>query len=322
MTSRTRAATRRLTQLPDKNKAQVSHSWRKRIRLMSPSPASDSDESSSSLSTVSDYGFEGFMNLPVDVFVKIASYFQPQDLLALSRVNSFLRRLLLSRELSEPIWRSARSNIAGLPPCPKEISEPRYAKLLFSKICTSCGARAIHNMDPILLERLCAKCKGAKLVDLAQHWEIASLVFASTTILPRHCENWRGPWCLSEDFEVVKTALDRFDADEGEDEEARDSWIEQRQEMVKAREQSSQPLIEWFQQLEMKRQAELDRRRAPGGRIKTRLMELGHKAKDLDVDSDSDFQVDSDTNSGSDVGSSSMCTWFSLVRNTRPLTDK
>ncbi|KDN47626.1 hypothetical protein RSAG8_03416, partial [Rhizoctonia solani AG-8 WAC10335] len=255
MAPRSRAVTRHSTRMPDKATSQVSRSWRKRTRLISPSPTSDSDSESKS-PTSSNHGFQGFMSLPVDVFVNIASYFQLQDVLALSRVNSFLRRLLRSRE-SEPIWRSARLNLVGLPPCPKELSEPKYAALLFSKI----------------------------------------------SILPRYSEDWpeRGPWCFYDDVKVVKVKLDEFDA--AGDANAKESWIKRRQEIVKAREQSSEPLREWFQQLEANREAELDHRRvARETEIKTRLKALGHDERDM---------VFRDSSVGS-----------SLVRNASPLTDK
>ncbi|CAE6535525.1 unnamed protein product [Rhizoctonia solani] len=303
MAPRSRAVTRHSTRMPDKATSQVSRSWRKRTRLISPSPTSDSDSESKS-PTSSNHGFQGFMSLPVDVFVNIASYFQLQDVLALSRVNSFLRRLLRSRE-SEPIWRSARLNLVGLPPCPKELSEPKYAALLFSKICTLCDRRALQSMDPVLLERLCGKCKDTELVDLAQlQYEFdASLLFTSTTILPRYSEDWpeRGPWCFYDDVKVVKVKLDEFDA--AGDANAKESWIKRRQEIVKAREQSSEPLREWFQQLDANREAELDHRRvARETEIKTRLKALGHDERDM---------VFRDSSVGS-----------SLVYNASPLTDK
>ncbi|EUC61427.1 F-box protein [Rhizoctonia solani AG-3 Rhs1AP] len=295
MASRRRAATHRLTRLPDKGTSQVFRNWRKKIRLISPNP-----ECSSPM--ISNHGFQGFMSLPVDVFVNIASYFQPQDVLALSRVNSFLRRLLRSRE-SEPIWRSARLNFLGLPPCPKELSEPKYAGLLFSKICTLCNRRALQSMDPMLLERLCRKCKDIELVDLAEHEVDASLVFASTTILPGYCEDWseRGPWCFYDDIQIVKSKLYEFDI--AGNEEGKQSWIKRRREIVIAREESSEPLKEWFHQLEMNREAELDRRRvAREVEINARLKQLGYDERDMG------FQQSS--------------AWVSLVRNAGPLTDK
>ncbi|QRW25982.1 F-box protein [Rhizoctonia solani] len=136
--------------------------------------------------------------------------------MALARVNTFLRRLLMSCK-SEPIWRSARLNCVDLPPRPKELSEPVYAALLFSKICTSCGRRALQNMDPVLQGRLCAKCKKDQLIDLSEHDIDTSLVFVST--------NWseRGPWCFKKDAQAVKGVLESFDA--AGNEEGKQNWM-------------------------------------------------------------------------------------------------
>ncbi|KAH7337547.1 hypothetical protein B0J17DRAFT_663398 [Rhizoctonia solani] len=208
----------------------------------------------------------------------------------------------MSRE-SEPIWRSARLNLIGLPPCPKEISEPIYAALLFSKICTLCGRRALQRMDPTLLERLCGQCKKTRLVDVAHHKVDISLVLTSTTILPGYSVGWsrRGPWCFYDDAQVAKTKLDELEI--AGDEVAKQFWIKRRREVVKTREQNSEPLKEWLQHLEMEREAELVRRRtARETEIKTRLQQLGHDERDMD------FQ--------------NFSGWFSLVHNASPLTDK
>ncbi|CAE6384092.1 unnamed protein product [Rhizoctonia solani] len=217
---------------------------------------------------------------------------------------AFLRRLLMSCK-SKPIWQSARLNVIGLPACPQKLSEPAYAAQLYTKICTSCGNRAIQHMDPVLLVRLCGKCKKSQLVDLAAEYDIdESLVFNSKTILPGYNSDFytdRGPWCFNEDLRFVKSALDAFD--ENGHEEAKQAWIEQRQEIVNAREESAEPLIEWFQDLEAEREAELDlRKQARKTEIKSRLQKLGYGKQDMDFE-----------NWGG---------WFSRVYNASPLTDK
>ncbi|CAE6461171.1 unnamed protein product [Rhizoctonia solani] len=242
------------------------------------------------------------MNLPMDVFVNIASYFQSQDLLALTRVNTFLRRLLMSCK-SEPMWRSARQNVIGLPPCPKELSEPVYAALLFSKICTSCGCHTLQNMDPVLLEKLCGKCKKTQLMDLARHKIDTSLVFTSAIILPGHIDGWprRGPWCFNDDAQTVKAKLATFD--EAGNEEAKRTWIQQRRDIVNAREQSAEPLRAWFQLREIAKNSKLHcRKEARKTEIENRLERFGYDKRDMD------FRY---------CGG-----WFSYVYNASPLTDK
>ncbi|CUA68711.1 hypothetical protein RSOLAG22IIIB_08077 [Rhizoctonia solani] len=144
-----------------------------------------------------------------------------------------------------------------------------------------------------------------RLVNLAEESEEldAPLVFTSTTVLPRYYEEWpeNGPWCFYNDLKVVKSTLYKFDI--AEDEEGKQSWIKRRREIVRAREQSSEPLREWFRKLEMEREARLERRRvAREAEIKTRLKKLGHDERDMDF------------------CSSNLA--FSLVHNASPLTDK
>ncbi|KAG8766995.1 hypothetical protein FRC12_006518 [Ceratobasidium sp. 428] len=59
------------------------------------------------------------------------------------------------------------------------MSEPRYAALLFSEICTLCGASTKLKPDPYLFARLCASCRDTHLVDYdeaVQGWNTAGSV--------------------------------------------------------------------------------------------------------------------------------------------------
>ena len=51
----------------------------------------------------------------------------------MARSTRALRTLLMSRT-SEPIWRAARSGL-GIPDGPPDLSEPKFADLLFEKGC-------------------------------------------------------------------------------------------------------------------------------------------------------------------------------------------
>jgi hypothetical protein len=42
--------------------------------------------------------------------------------------------MLMSRD-SRPIWRAARGSFPDLPPCPPDLSEPEYARLVFDRDC-------------------------------------------------------------------------------------------------------------------------------------------------------------------------------------------
>ncbi|KAG9084015.1 hypothetical protein FS749_005566 [Ceratobasidium sp. UAMH 11750] len=107
----------------------------------------------------------GVLSLPVEVFTEIASHLTPPDIIALSRSNKFFHGLLLDRSAAH-IWGLALQNIPGLPPCPKDLREPQYAALIFSKHCSMCGAPVIKPMDPYLNVQLCNACRDNHLISM------------------------------------------------------------------------------------------------------------------------------------------------------------
>lgn len=83
---------------------------------------------------VHDIGtLEKLIDIFMDIFSEVASYLSPVDLLQLSRASRKLRNLLLSRQ-SKHIWKASRDAIE-MPPCPDDLSEPRYASLVFETNC-------------------------------------------------------------------------------------------------------------------------------------------------------------------------------------------
>lgn len=45
---------------------------------------------------------------------------------------------VLTRRSSKSVWKSARANISDLPPCPNDLSEFAYARLMFDSHCQVC----------------------------------------------------------------------------------------------------------------------------------------------------------------------------------------
>ncbi|KJA22478.1 hypothetical protein HYPSUDRAFT_139140 [Hypholoma sublateritium FD-334 SS-4] len=83
------------------------------------------------------------MEMPIDILFEIFGHLKPLDLVHMARTTKELRALLMSRS-SISVWRTARSSIPGLPDCPNDLSEPRYATLAFGKSC-SVGLISISN---------------------------------------------------------------------------------------------------------------------------------------------------------------------------------
>ncbi|KAI0747632.1 hypothetical protein C8Q80DRAFT_687812 [Daedaleopsis nitida] len=98
------------------------------------------------------------MKLPVDVFLEIASHLHPLDLLQLSRASNELRDMLMSRQ-TRSLWVAARKAYdPPLPDCPDDLSEPKYASLVFELSCMACGAGRAVKVGYAAYVRFCGPC--------------------------------------------------------------------------------------------------------------------------------------------------------------------
>ncbi|KAF6757008.1 hypothetical protein DFP72DRAFT_892921 [Ephemerocybe angulata] len=74
--------------------------------------------------------------LPLDLLSEIYALLHPVDLLQLARMSKVFRKVLMNRQASRKmIWLPALASIRGLPPCPKDLAEPRYINLLLESTC-------------------------------------------------------------------------------------------------------------------------------------------------------------------------------------------
>ncbi|KAF8602465.1 hypothetical protein BDV93DRAFT_411949, partial [Ceratobasidium sp. AG-I] len=77
----------------------------------------------------------GLMNIPVEIFMEIASFINPGDLLSVARTCKTLRGTLMKHSATQ-IWHVAENSVLGLPNCPEDMHPPDYAALIFTKACT------------------------------------------------------------------------------------------------------------------------------------------------------------------------------------------
>ncbi|CUA68369.1 Receptor-type tyrosine-protein phosphatase T [Rhizoctonia solani] len=252
-----------------------------------------------------------FMNLPTDVFIMIASYLLPLDILSLARSNKFFNNLLMTKS-SKSIWSNAMKNIPGLPPCPAELNEPQYVALLFTNVCSMCGSLSRSPVDEMLLVRLCAVCKRDELMFLRElPKEVHELVHYSVKS------------SLGETFpEMIQylavavrgeaeAVLDKFnDLVDDEDGEAFRAWVAQRKRHTAKRRKWAAELVNYLATLEAQRADEkkelIETREA---QIKERLLKLGWEPDDLKFHPYAD----------------GIQQWHELVENPkqpRPLTDR
>ncbi|KAF8676152.1 A Receptor for Ubiquitination Targets [Rhizoctonia solani] len=107
----------------------------------------------------------GVIGLPIEILIEVLGYLALPDTLALSRSSKFFRRILMNPSAATlNVWRASIENVPGLPSCPKDLSEPQYAALIYSHHCTVCGTSTSEPMDPYLNTRLCQDCIETNIV--------------------------------------------------------------------------------------------------------------------------------------------------------------
>jgi len=65
---------------------------------------------------------------------QVVSYLDPEDLLKLCRLSKRSRALFLSKNCTA-VWRDVLARVVDLPKCPRDLTEPQYASLVFDKFC-------------------------------------------------------------------------------------------------------------------------------------------------------------------------------------------
>ncbi|KAG8710595.1 hypothetical protein FRC08_016960 [Ceratobasidium sp. 394] len=237
----------------------------------------------------------GIMNMPVDIFAEIAVYLYPIDLVYLARANKFFRQMLMNRSFIH-VWRCAERNVEGLPPCPKDLCQPQYAALVFTKYCSTCGNLALRPMDPVLQVRLCVRCRNKQAVKITRVTD-PSLVFWSRDFVPGDA-----PWCLYDEAKAVKNKLNMLEHEGNKEETER--WLEERRDIVCNRIKDAQPLALFLKNIDDKRSAELsDIKQRRAEEVKSRLLKLGWEMQDIE---NSNWSYE----------------WQSLVHIAKPLTDR
>ncbi|GAA5947345.1 hypothetical protein JCM3765_001633 [Sporobolomyces pararoseus] len=108
------------------------------------------------------YNSKLLLDLPFDLFAEVCSHLDGKDLLALAKVNTIIRNLLLSRS-SRSIWSALRRKLGY--PLPAGFNELDFALFEYSKICQMCGSRVKYEeLTAYLRKRFCHKCYLAQTI--------------------------------------------------------------------------------------------------------------------------------------------------------------
>jgi len=104
---------------------------------------------------------------------------RPLDVLNLSRATKTLRAILMNRS-SIVVWKNARANVARLPECPDDLTEPQYAELVFGKNCFVCVPQ---KQDDRLTDYNLNLCRRVEKLVTSAAWDSA---FAFELVQPAH----------------------------------------------------------------------------------------------------------------------------------------
>ncbi|KAG8694987.1 hypothetical protein FRC09_009467, partial [Ceratobasidium sp. 395] len=240
------------------------------------------------------------LDMPLEVFNEIARYLTPPDLLALARSTKFFRAMFMSRS-SAPIWQSAIDNVVGLPPCPPNMSAPHYTSLIYSRICSECGGRAMRRMDTRIRIRLCATCRNTpgSIDEMSTDEKRLLLVPTSRDILPERPDVH---YYLRRDLQAFKEIIDdpRYKT-----QDVWDELIMNRRKELEERYQHAARLEEFLEDMEEDRANEIQELKEERKlSIEERLYEDGWTSEDLDFPAETRPQ------------------WNQLVLWPHPLTDR
>ncbi|KAG8791711.1 hypothetical protein FRC12_008312 [Ceratobasidium sp. 428] len=156
--------------------------------------------------------------------LQILQYANPGDLLALARTNKSSRRFLMCRSALS-FWQQAERNLAkmDLPRCPPHMDEPQYAALLFTKVCTICGASTSCRADLYLYVRLCNSCRNTEVINMGEFsTRIANLIPCSPTAGPQNDKTELEYYCLRDDARRLDAK--RLDLKNSGDVAALEAW--------------------------------------------------------------------------------------------------
>ncbi|CAE6412779.1 unnamed protein product [Rhizoctonia solani] len=180
---------------------------------------------------------EKFIHIPMDIFTEIASHLFPIDIISLSHSSKLFRNLLMRRS-SRHIWVGAMRNVQGLPPCPFDMSEPRYLVLLFSKYCTGCGQTITYGVYQELRMRLCIPCRNVHLVTLnSLPLELKGLLHKGATRpkSPSRCiRPYPTLYTIKEEVNEIEEKVKELE--QAGDQVALEAWKNKRKKAVHARE--------------------------------------------------------------------------------------
>ncbi|KAG8964440.1 hypothetical protein FRC05_003814 [Tulasnella sp. 425] len=239
-----------------------------------------------------------FTSLPLDVIYEILSFLTPLDLLRLARTNKALRNHLMSKR-SRCVWKAARAVVVPpVPICPKGMSEPQLAVLLFARECTVCSKpiTGTQNAWWTLHLRACNPCfKSTAVLGRVAAQQYAYLEDFRTVLELLPGENMfvrsqrrpdpRDDYYLSEDVrrmsEIVEHHQFRLEARVEGTSTDFEQFVEKTKSEICEQMDPARVLMEWGKKAEhVKRRMKNEMKETRRREVVSKLVELGHDVRD------------------------------------------
>ncbi|KLO18512.1 hypothetical protein SCHPADRAFT_925128 [Schizopora paradoxa] len=195
------------------------------------------------------------LEMPIEIFTEIACYMTPLDLLNLARTSIGLRELLMSKS-SKRIWEAVRL-IHNIPECPEDLSEPRYADLLYGKGCSFCPDTRAKKLYITLRIRACKTCFEEQTIDHYELYGEEGYKYPITNFLDHTMMTWTKStykshpskrYLVSQFREVLKRVKDLT----SKPVELRD-YISERHELTNSVIESIVPIEDWLSKVSLQK---------------------------------------------------------------------
>ncbi|KAH7881563.1 uncharacterized protein C8R40DRAFT_51618 [Lentinula edodes] len=190
---------------------------------------------------------------------------------------------------SESIWRAARENVEGLPPCPADLNEPQYAHIFFEPFCHVCSRRVASVLWTFRV-RYCKDC--ASKLPLCNAKFYAEQPEGFRAILPRELIYTSSQeWKFVCDSEIADRLRTEFEALQSANE--RTAWIAQKTQESDRMSEHRRLCQDWFAQKELERaheQVKIRRQRKED--ILMRLDEIGWRQEAEAMMKTSNYSLD------------------------------
>ncbi|EUC60915.1 hypothetical protein RSOL_375800 [Rhizoctonia solani AG-3 Rhs1AP] len=248
--------------------------------------------------------FATLADMPLDIFIEVAAYLLPIDIISLARLTKSTRIMLMHRS-SIHVWHASMRNIQGLPDCPPDLSEPYFLSLIFMKKCSACGVSTRARLDETLRVRFCGPCRTEHLVHGAGvPRELEKFLHWSTRLTPPQRRS--GDYILRVEYEAIM--VEHKQIMQAQSEKALKEWTTEKEAIKDRQRRETDDLTRFMEALETDRQKE--RKATSEARwieVPRRLQEMGWEPGDMDF---------------TQAGFTRQQEWRALVLQPKPITDR